>query len=110
MIRKLSRKRAPGLVFFMFAIGMFFLLGFLFGQMTAHAEELPEFILGWIPTDIGFTDEAGDFIGVSGACMVAEDLEILIQKYPGIMDEVYEFETEPEIEEPALDKTEYTTL
>ncbi len=106
MVRKLSHRRTPGLIFFMFAIGLFFCLGVLFGQMTAQAEELPEFIIGWIPTDIGFTDEAGDFIGVPGACMITADLEILIQKYPGIMDEVYE----PEPEDLTLDKTEYTTL
>ncbi len=101
------RNKSPGLIFFMLAISLFFCLGIVYGQ---GIDKSSEFIFGWIPTVIGFADESGEFVGIDGACMVDEDLEILSERYPGILNEVYEFETEPETEDSPLDKTEYKTL
>ncbi len=57
-------KRSIGVVFFMFAISVFFVLGFLANSVMTPPSVVPEYEIGWIFSSIGFMSEDEIFMAV----------------------------------------------
>lgn len=75
-------KRSIGVVFFMFAISVFFVLGFLANSVMTPPSVVPEYEIGWIFSSIGFMSEDEIFMAVDGRCLVEEDFQNLKDIYP----------------------------